>query len=63
MSIQVAFQELGVFETSNTLISLSDSEALPFSQVQVVENTEHTGDLTRFVQPMKGRLTSTPARR
>jgi len=61
MSIQVAFQELGVFETSNTLIPLSDSEALPFSQVQVVENAEHTGDLTRFVQPMKGRLTSAPA--
>ena len=57
LSIQVAFQELGVFDTSNTKVPLSDSEAIPFSQVQVVENSEHTTDLTRFVQPMKGILT------
>jgi len=57
LSIQVAFQELGVFETSNTKIPLSDSEAIPFSQVQVVENSEHTTDMTHFVQPMKGILT------
>jgi chemotaxis protein MotB len=56
LSIQVAFQEMGVFETSNTKIPLSDSEAIPFSQVQVVENAEHTGDLEHFVQPMKGIL-------
>src|ERR1700752_472290 len=38
LSIQVAFQELGVFETSNTLIPLNDSESIPFSKIQVVEN-------------------------
>ena len=59
LSIQVAFQELGVFETSSTKIPLSDSEAVPFSKVQVVENLEHTSDLAHFVQPMKGKL-STP---
>lgn len=57
LSIQVAFQELGVFETSNTKVPLSDSEQIPFSQVQVVENSEHTTDMTHFVQPMKGILT------
>src|SRR6516164_5414924 len=57
LSIQVAFQQLGVFDTSNTKIPLSDSEAVPFSKVQVVENTERTTDMTRFVQPMKGLLT------
>jgi chemotaxis protein MotB len=56
LSIQVAFQELGVFETSNTLIPLNDSESIPFSKIQVVENTERTSDLERFVQPMKGQL-------
>ena len=56
MAIQVAFQELGVFETSNTKIPLSDSEAIPFSNIQSVENVERTGDLHRFVQPMKGVL-------
>jgi chemotaxis protein MotB len=57
LAIQVAFQQLGVFDTSNTKIPLSDSEAVPFAQVQVVENSERTGDFRRFVQPMKGILT------
>jgi chemotaxis protein MotB len=61
LAIQVAFQELGVFDTSNTKIPLSDSEAIPFSQIQAVENAERTGDLTRAVQPMKGILTPTPS--
>src|SRR5207302_2466212 len=52
LAIQVAFQQMGVFETSNTQIPLSDSEAVPFSQVQVVENVERTADMERFVQPM-----------
>jgi chemotaxis protein MotB len=56
LAIQVAFQELGVFETSNTKIPLSDSEPIPFSSIQAVENVERTGDLQRFVQPMKGVL-------
>src|SRR5580658_5083985 len=56
LSIQVAFQQMGVFDTSNTLIPLNDSEAIPFSQIQIVENAERTTNLTRFVQPMKGKL-------
>jgi chemotaxis protein MotB len=56
LAIQVAFQQMGVFDTSNTQIPLSDAEAVPFSKVQVVENSEQTTDLTRFVQPMKGVL-------
>jgi chemotaxis protein MotB len=60
MAIQVAFQELGVFETSNTKIPLSDSEPMPFSNIQVVENAERTGDLQHFVQPAKGVLAATP---
>ncbi len=61
LSIQVAFQELGVFDTSSTLIPLNDSEAIPFSKIQVVENTERTSDMTRFVQPMKGQLSPAPS--
>ena len=56
LAIQVAFQELGVFDTSNTKIPLGNSEALPFANVQAVENVQRTGDLQRFVQPMKGVL-------
>jgi len=61
LAIQVAFQQLGVFDTSNTRIPLSDSEPVPFSQVQVVENAERTGDFRHFVQPMKGFLTTATA--
>jgi chemotaxis protein MotB len=56
MAIQVAFQELGVFDTSNTHIPLSDMEAIPFANVQAVENVERTSDMERIVQPMKGIL-------
>jgi chemotaxis protein MotB len=63
LAIQVAFQELGVFETSNTHIPLSDTEAIPFSKVQAVENVERSSELDRVVEPMKGILspTSSPA--
>src|SRR5260221_2769401 len=56
LAIQVAFQQMGVFDTSSTEIPLNDSEAVPFSKVQVVENSEQTADLTKFGQPMKGTL-------
>lgn len=56
LAIQVAFQELGVFDTSNTHIPLSDTESVPFAKVQAVENVERTADLARVVQPMKGIL-------
>jgi len=58
MAIQVAFQELGVFQTSNTKVPLQDDDAMPFQKVQVVENTERMADLTKIVNPMKGTLTS-----
>ncbi len=61
LSIQVAFQELGIFDTSSTAIPLDDSEAIPFSKVQIVENSERTTDMTRFVQPMKGVLSPSPS--
>jgi chemotaxis protein MotB len=61
LAIQVAFQELGVFDTSNTKVPLSDSEPIPFTTIQAVENVERTGDMERFVQPMKGVLSPSAA--
>jgi chemotaxis protein MotB len=61
LAIQVAFQELGVFETSNTHIPLSDTEAIPFSKVQAVENVERSSELDRVIEPMKGILAPTAA--
>jgi chemotaxis protein methyltransferase CheR len=56
LAIQVAFQELGVFETSNTKVPLSNTEAIPFANIQAVDNVERTGDMQRFVHPTKGVL-------
>ena len=58
MAIQVAFQELGVFQTSNTKIPLKDEDEIPFEKVQVVENISKDTDLKRLVNPMKGVLSS-----
>src|ERR1700730_7126341 len=44
MAIQVAFQELGVFQTSNTKIPLQDQDAMPFQDVQTVENVKRSAD-------------------
>jgi chemotaxis protein MotB len=56
LAIQVAFQELGVFESSNTKVPLTDPDAMPFEQVQIVENINRTQDMQRVVQPMHGML-------
>src|SRR5258708_25276972 len=56
MAIQVAFQELGVFQTSNTKVPVQDDDAMPFQKVQVVENVERKADLAKIVNPMKGTL-------
>jgi chemotaxis protein MotB len=54
MAIQVAFQELGVFDASNSRIPLSDTEPLPFARVQVVENRERTTDMQPVTPSSKG---------
>lgn len=58
MAIQVAFQELGVFQTSSTKVPIKDEEAIPFEKVQIVENINKDADLKRIVNPMKGTLSS-----
>jgi chemotaxis protein MotB len=58
MAIQVAFQDLGVFETSNTKIPLQDEDAMPFQTVQTVENLKRTANLAKLVNPMTGTLTA-----
>jgi chemotaxis protein MotB len=62
LAIQVAFQEMGVFQTSSTKIPLKDDEAIPFEKVQVVENISKDADLKRIINPMKGTLTGVSER-
>jgi chemotaxis protein MotB len=58
MAIQVAFQQMGAFPTSNTKLPLSESEPMPFQDVQAVENVSRSQDLQRFVQPQNGSLSN-----
>jgi chemotaxis protein MotB len=60
LAIQVAFQELGVFDTSNTKVPLSNTEPMPFSNTQAVENMQRTTDLQRLVSSPKGMLATPP---
>jgi chemotaxis protein MotB len=56
LAIQVAFQQMGVFETSNTKMPLSTTEPMPFQDAQMIENVVRTEDLRRIVQPAQGML-------
>jgi chemotaxis protein MotB len=56
LAIQVAFQQMGVFETSNTKMPLSTTEPMPFQDAQMIENVVRTEDLRRFAQPAQGSL-------
>src|ERR1700683_5342453 len=56
LAIQVAFQQMGAFPTSNTKLPLSESAPMPFQDVQVIENVTRSQDLQRFVQPGGGAL-------
>jgi chemotaxis protein MotB len=51
-AIQVAFQQLGVFETSNSKMPLAQGDNMPFQNVQVIENIKRSGDLKHIIQPM-----------
>ena len=39
LAIQVAFQEMGVFEASTTQVPLDVTDPMPFSTAQAIENT------------------------
>jgi chemotaxis protein MotB len=48
LAIQVAFQELGVFPASTTQVPLDNSEPMPFSTVQAIENVKRNAALERI---------------
>jgi len=60
LAIQVAFQKMGIFEASNTRPEISDTEPMPFSKVQMIENAPRVQDLTRVADPPKGPLVGAP---
>jgi two-component system copper resistance phosphate regulon response regulator CusR len=56
MAIQVAFQKMGIFESSSTKPAVLESEPMPFSKVQMVENLPRQGKLDDLVSPPGGPL-------
>src|SRR6185312_10987449 len=53
LAIQVAFQQMGIFQASNSKPALLDSEPMPFSTVQIVENAERNDAMGRLVNSQK----------
>jgi chemotaxis protein MotB len=60
MAIQVAFQQMGIFDASNTKPAVSNTEPMPFSKVQMVENSERFQTLDRLVNAPRGSLSGSP---
>jgi len=56
MAIQVAFQEMGVFEASTTHVPVDIAEPMPFSTVQAIENVDRTGSVARVASRPQGTL-------
>ena len=56
MAIQVAFQELGVFQASTGRIPMDYSEPVPFNNVQSIENVDRRAALGQLAPAPKSRL-------
>lgn len=49
LAIQVAFQQMGAFPASTSTPTLDFAEPMPFSNLQILENTTHNTDLGEVV--------------
>jgi len=58
LAIQVAFQEMGVFQASTTEVPVDVTDPMPFSQAQAIENAERTASLGRIASRPEGPLGS-----
>jgi chemotaxis protein MotB len=58
LAIQVAFQEMGVFQASTTEVPVDVAEPMPFSTVQAIENKERTASLGRIASRPEGALST-----
>jgi len=59
LAIQVAFQQMGVFPTSNTKIPLDVGEPMPLNTVQAIENARHNSDLGKVASRPLDSLSTT----
>ena len=56
LAIQIAFQEMGVFQASTTKVPLDLAQPMPFSKVQAIENMERTAQVARISSQPEGTL-------
>ena len=56
LAIQVAFQQMGVFQASTTQVPIDSSKPMPFSTAQAIENTERTASLGQIASRPDGSL-------
>jgi chemotaxis protein MotB len=56
LAIQVAFQELGVFQASGTAVPLQPDGSIPPNTIQMLENVQQTSSIGRIVSPAVGSL-------
>ena len=56
MAIQVAFQEMGVFETSSTKVPVDLEDPMPFNTVQSVESAQRNASLAQVASRPEGTL-------
>ena len=56
LAIQVAFQEMGVFQASTTQVPVDLSRPMPFSNVQSIENVELNASVGRVTSHPQGTL-------
>jgi chemotaxis protein MotB len=60
LSVQVAFQEMGIFQASSTQAEINSEDAIPFKQVQLLENIDRTITLAQVSPRIRPDL-STPS--
>src|SRR3984957_11526479 len=62
VAIQVAFQQMGIFDSSNSRPELVHTEPMPFDAVQVVENVERIQNVGRIVNSPREQISASPER-
>ena len=56
MAIQVAFQQMGIFDASDSKPALVSNEPMPFADVQIIENVKRLQAMNQLVSSPQGSL-------
>src|SRR5208282_3040334 len=56
MAIQVAFQQMGIFDASDSKPALANNEPMPFADVQIVENVKRLQAMGQLVNSPQASL-------